>query len=102
VLTLFGTGAGPIEGAPAEGSPAQGQVLIPDLSGERAIVIGAAFVPGDHILYSGLAPGLIGVWQINVRVPLNTAPNPRVPIALRLRDIGSTNPPALITTVAVR
>ncbi|MFN7925353.1 MAG: hypothetical protein U0Q16_34965 [Bryobacteraceae bacterium] len=102
VITLYGTGAGHVDGAPADGTAPTGIVAIPELSGDRAIVIGAAFVPGDHILYSGLAPGLPGVWQINVKVPLNTAPGPRVPIALRLRDIGSTLPPTVVTTIAVR
>jgi len=39
--------------------------------------------PGE-LLLNGLAPGLLGVWQINARIPQNTTPGSQVPLSLYL------------------
>ena len=31
-------------------------------------------VPPSFVQYSGLAPGLVGVWQVNVKIPDEVAP----------------------------
>ncbi|MEZ5400298.1 MAG: hypothetical protein R2729_11565 [Bryobacteraceae bacterium] len=102
VITLFGTGPGPVQGAPPDGEPPSGAV---STNGLPRIIIGAQFVDPSDILYSGLAPGLVGVWQMNVRVPLTTAPSNAVLVVVVFNDIPSNNPqnPAQIrTTIAVR
>jgi uncharacterized protein (TIGR03437 family) len=72
VIQLFGTGMGFVAGAPPDGMPATGAVPT-DI--KPRVIIGSAFVPDDHVEYSGLAPGLAGVWQINVRIPESVDPN---------------------------
>ncbi|MEZ5355156.1 MAG: hypothetical protein R2762_21190 [Bryobacteraceae bacterium] len=102
VITLFGTGPGKVEGAPPDGTPPSGAV---PTNGLPRVIIGSQFVDPSDILYSGLAPGLVGVWQINVRVPITTAPSNAVIVAVVFNDIPSTNPqnPTQIrTTIAVR
>jgi uncharacterized protein (TIGR03437 family) len=102
IITLFGTGPGRVENAPPDGTPPSGPV---PTDGTPRVIIGAQFVDPADILYSGLAPGLVGVWQINVRIPLATAPGNAVIVALLFKDIPSTNPqnPAQTrTTIAVR
>jgi uncharacterized protein (TIGR03437 family) len=65
IVILFGTGMGVIPGAPPDGQAPTGPVAAPF---PPRVVINN-FVPDDHIVYAGLAPGLPGVWQLNVRVP---------------------------------
>jgi uncharacterized protein (TIGR03437 family) len=38
--------------------------------------MGTAFVNDADVQFSGLAPQLVGVWQINVKVPQTVAPGP--------------------------
>jgi uncharacterized protein (TIGR03437 family) len=70
IIQLFGAGQGFIQNAPADGALATG--LLPTDEKPR-VLIGTDFVSDADIQYSGLAPGLVGVWQINVRIPQNVA-----------------------------
>jgi uncharacterized protein (TIGR03437 family) len=66
VITLFGTGQGYIPGAPADGSVSNAPLKTPQ---EPVLIMGTGPVPAANIQYSGLAPTLVGVWQINVQIP---------------------------------
>jgi len=88
VIQLFGTGQGFVEGAPPDGTPASG--LTPTTERPR-VWIEPDYVPEDHILYSGLAPDLVGVWQINVKVPERTAPGQRI-VFVQMKSINSSPP----------
>jgi uncharacterized protein (TIGR03437 family) len=102
VIQLFGTGQGFVAGAPEDGTPPPGPVSTDE---RPTVIIGTDFVPPENILYSGLAPSLIGVWQINVRITANTAPRSDVDCVVILRstptNIGPNNR-RLRTTIAVR
>jgi uncharacterized protein (TIGR03437 family) len=97
IIQVFGTGPGVIAGSPPDGDVPGGPVPGPN----PEVIIGTGLVPSDSIQYSGLAPGLIGVWQINVRIPDNVAPSPTVPFVVRLNSIPNNQLPQL-TTIAVR
>ncbi|MEK7754367.1 MAG: hypothetical protein AAB654_20745, partial [Acidobacteriota bacterium] len=102
VIQLFGTGQGFIPGAPPDGEPASGLV---STDVRPRVIIGTDFVADSDIQYSGLAPGLVGLWQINVRIPDKVAPAAAVPVVIVYRDVPSNNPenPAQIrTTIAVK
>jgi uncharacterized protein (TIGR03437 family) len=102
VIQLFGTGQGFVPGAPPDGEPASG--LVPTDVRPR-VIIGTDFVADSDIQYSGLAPGLVGLWQINVRIPERVAPAAAVVVVVVQRDVPSNNPeiPAQIrTTIAVK
>jgi uncharacterized protein (TIGR03437 family) len=43
------------------------------------IIMGATIVPAANIKYSGLAPSLVGVWQINVLIPDSVITTPNFP-----------------------
>lgn len=88
VIQLFGTGQGFVEGAPPDGELASGQTPTQE---RPRVWIEPDYVPEDHILYSGLAPGLAGVWQINVKIPERTAPGQRV-IFVQMKSINSSPP----------
>ena len=55
----------------------------------------------SDIQYSGLAPGLVGVWQINVRVPTTVTAGNQVPVVVFLQNVAS-NPGGIQTTIALR
>ena len=82
-ITIFGTGQGFIAGAPPDGN-----ISNAPLQTARAptVIIGTGFVPSANITYAGLAPTLVGVWQVNVTIPdtvITTPTNPTQVIILQ-------------------
>ncbi len=79
VIALFGTGMGFVPGAPDDGSAVNTALSTPQapfavsLSGQ---------LPAGNVEYSGFAPGFVGLWQINVRIPDNVPIGENVPIVL--------------------
>jgi uncharacterized protein (TIGR03437 family) len=55
--------------------------------------------PGNWVPFSGLAPGLVGVWQINVQIPMATAPGLQTFLALTYNSVGSVDPSQAYRTV---
>jgi len=70
-VSLFGTGAGVVAGMPTDGVASQGTLATPQ---NPSVFINSNFVDNSDIEFSGLAPGFVGLWQINVKVPLNVPP----------------------------
>ena len=48
-------------------------------------------IPADRIAYAGVAPGFAGLYQVNLRLPDNTPPDPEV----RLISGGTASPPGV-------
>jgi uncharacterized protein (TIGR03437 family) len=71
VVTLYATGQGLAAGMPLDGQPAEGLVETPETP---QVFINSEYVPAGDVLFSGLAPGFAGLWQINVRVPSDVPP----------------------------
>lgn len=86
VIQLFGTGQGFIANAPEDGTAPAGPI---ETSERPRVVIGPDFIDPADVLYSGLAPGLVGVWQINARVPMNADPRVPVDVVVLLRSVPS-------------
>ncbi len=86
VVQLFGTGQGAVPNAPPDGEPASG--LTPTDEKPR-VFIGTDFVPDADVQYSGLAPDLIGVWQINFKIPDRVAPSSAVLVYVQHKNIPS-------------
>jgi uncharacterized protein (TIGR03437 family) len=109
IIQIYAVGAGFVPGAPADGSGITGTLNTPSVP---QVLIGACLVDdtactGDptgteNVTYSGL-DGLPGVWQVNVRIPMNTAPGTQVPIFLGMDGIFSSDPSAgFVMTIAVK
>jgi uncharacterized protein (TIGR03437 family) len=86
VISIYATGQGKVDNAPADGAPASG--LIPTAEQPHVLIspcwVDDAGCTGDpitdNVKFSGLAPGFVGVWQINVRIPSGT----KAPIGLQV------------------
>ncbi len=89
-ITLYGTGQGLVDGLPPDGQP--------NPSGEHPtgskpeVFINSDFVPPGDVQYSGLAPGFVGLWQINVKIPANAPPGD-VPVFVRIQGLVSSQDP---------
>jgi uncharacterized protein (TIGR03437 family) len=78
IVTIYMTGQGYISGMPADGDISHTPLSTP--SKPLVYVGGADFVPQDNITYTGLAPTLVGVWQINVMIPQDVVSLPAAPV----------------------
>ena len=92
VITLFGTGQGFIPGAPADGNISNVPLKTPQ---PPQLIMGTNFVPAANIQYSGLAPTLVGVWQLNVLIPdtvITLPTNPTQVVAIQTDAAGKPVP----------
>jgi uncharacterized protein (TIGR03437 family) len=96
-VQMFGTGTGLVSGAPPDGTPAPLSPLI------MTDQLPTVFINGTQVdvQFSGLAPGLVGCWQVNAKVPDNV-PAGDVPVAILFHDINTRLDPSgvqRITTI---
>jgi uncharacterized protein (TIGR03437 family) len=71
VVTMYATGQGLIRGMPSDGQPAHGLM---ETRQTPQVFINSGYVSPGDVLYSGLAPGFVGLWQINVKIPSDAPP----------------------------
>ncbi|HYP09699.1 MAG TPA: hypothetical protein VER03_25970 [Bryobacteraceae bacterium] len=104
IISLYGTGMGPVENPPAEGDVAKGASR--GLEAIRVLIGDSGFVPAENIQYFGLAPGAVSLYQINVKIPDNVAPKADVDVVVEVRSAltNRTGSPERIvrTTIAVK
>jgi len=105
-ISIYGTGQGQVSPAVPDGTAASGSlsytVAVPTTNGttclsspnSMCVAVGSTF---GTVTYSGLAPGFIGLWQINVILPQGVATGSAV--AVRVVIDGS---PSNLVTVAIR
>jgi uncharacterized protein (TIGR03437 family) len=99
IISIYGTGQGLVSSPPADGDiPKNGAV---SANASLRVVIGTDYtdqiakLPGEEnrkaFEFSGLSPNYPGMWQVNVQIPMATAPG-QTPIALQLNSVGSNDP----------
>ncbi|MGA7235881.1 MAG: hypothetical protein WBY44_09385 [Bryobacteraceae bacterium] len=106
-VTLYGTGQGPVspavqDGAAAGTGPLSYTVAVPTSNSNTClnsqpsmcVAVGSNF---GNVQYSGLAPGYVGLWQINVTIPQGTPAGSAVPVRVVI-DSSSSN----LVTIAVK
>ncbi len=82
VLQVFVTGLGAVAPSVASGAPAPNSPL------SRAVAALTATLDGRpaEILFAGLAPGFVGLGQVNLQIPAALAPNASARLAIRAAD----------------
>lgn len=89
-ITLLGTGQGQVspavaDGAPAPGPPMSATVAVPTTDGQACLTVQpsmcvAVATAFGTVKASGLMPGAVGVWQIQVTLPKGIATGNGVPL----------------------
>jgi uncharacterized protein (TIGR03437 family) len=95
-IQLFATGQGVVNGMPPDGQPAPLSPLITTTL-KPDVFINATQLPGSDVQFSGLAPGYVGLWQINAKIPANVPPG-NVSVFISVNGI----PSALDATGTIR
>jgi uncharacterized protein (TIGR03437 family) len=93
-LAIFCTGLGAVSNTPADGAPAPATPPLATTQATPAVSIGGVPAP---VSYSGLAPGLVGLYQVNVQVPASTPTGNAVNLTLSVGSLTSNT-----VTVAVQ
>ena len=90
-VQLFCNGLGPVTNQPASGDSALGSPLSSTTTTPTVTIGGVS----ANVIFSGLAPGFPGLYQVNLQVPSN-APTGNPPIVV---SIGGVSSPALTLAV---
>lgn len=95
ILQIFCTGLGPVSNQPATGAaaPTDPNSLAETIT-QPAVTVGGATA---QVLYSGLAPGSVGLYQVNAKVSASSATGPAVPVAISIGGAASNT-----VTIAVQ
>jgi uncharacterized protein (TIGR03437 family) len=92
-LQIYATGLGPVSNTPKTGAQAVASPLS-SLIDNAAVTIGGVPAP---VGFAGLAPGFVGLYQVNVQVPQGVAAGDAVPVVL---STGATV--SNVVTISVR
>ena len=84
VIEIYATGLGAVSNAPPFGDAGSADALSRTL-GNTIAVIGTSRAA---VLYSGLAPGLPGVYQVNAVIPQDVPTGDRVPATIQVNEQG--------------
>jgi len=92
-ISIYCTGLGAVSNPPSSGAPAPSEQLSTTMS-TPTVTIGG--IPAT-VVFSGLAPGFVGLYQVNVRVPANVPSGNAVPVVLGIGG-ASAKPVTLAST----
>ncbi len=92
-IAIYGTGFGPVTNQPATGAPALAVPLSWTTSATTATIGGMA----AEVTFSGLVPGLTGLYQVNALVPAGAPIGDQVQLVVRIGGVNSNT-----VTIAVQ
>lgn len=92
-ISIYCTGLGPVTNQPRTGSPSPYSPLAMTTT-QPVVAIGNI---GAEVAFSGLAPGFVGLYQVNARIPPNVSSSDNVPVAISIGGVTSNT-----VTIAVR
>jgi uncharacterized protein (TIGR03437 family) len=92
-ISIYCTGLGPVTNQPATGAPAPSSPLSYSVNVPAVTIGGVA----AGVTYSGLAPTLVGLYQVNAQVPAGVTPGDAVQVVMSLGGI-----PSNTVTIAVQ
>jgi uncharacterized protein (TIGR03437 family) len=94
-LSIYCSGLGAVANAPPDGQPAPSTPPFATISETPTVVIGG--VTASAANYAGLAPGEVGLYQVNVQLPSGVPPGSAVPVQIAMGSAVSN-----IVTIAVQ
>jgi uncharacterized protein (TIGR03437 family) len=92
-ISIYCTGLGPVSNPPADGAPGPSSPLSNTLA-TTTVTIGGIQVQAS---FSGLAPTLVGLYEVNAQVPTTLAPGNAVPVTISVGGLTSNS-----VTIAVQ
>jgi uncharacterized protein (TIGR03437 family) len=92
-LTIYCTGLGDVSNRPASGAPAPGGPLASTVATPTVTIGGMP----TTATFSGLSPGFVGLYQVNVQVLAGVAPGNAVPVVITIGGASSNT-----ATIAVQ
>jgi len=92
-VQIYCTGLGPVTSPPATGSPALANPLSWTTIGTTVTIGGAP----ANVVFSGLVPGDVGLYQVNAQVPAASTKGPSVPVTISVGGVTSNT-----VTIAVQ
>ena len=81
-IEIYCTGLGQVQNPPETGTAAPVSPLSRTLLPARVTIGGVDAI----VSFSGLAPGFVGLYQVNAQIAANTPTGPTVPLVLRMGD----------------
>ncbi|HTQ56124.1 MAG TPA: hypothetical protein VMI94_16765 [Bryobacteraceae bacterium] len=84
-VSIYATGLGPVSNPPASGAPASGGTYSQTIDSVNVSIGGAPAT----VSFAGLAPGWVGLYQVNVAVPADASLGDAAPVVLRMGGITS-------------
>ena len=87
VILIYGTGLGGVVPSVPSGEAAPGDPLA-NIIGTVTVQIGGR---DGEVRFAGLAPGFAGLYQLNVRIPPDTAPASDVPVVVNVAGVPSNS-----------
>jgi len=95
-ISIYCTGLGPVTNQPASGAAAA-QSPLSLTTTSPTVTIGGAPATATDGFFSGLAPGAIGLYQVNVQVPQTAPVGSAIPLTLTIGGVTSNT-----VTIAIR
>jgi uncharacterized protein (TIGR03437 family) len=81
-IEIYCTGLGQVQNPPEAGTAAPMSPLSRTVLPARVTIGGV----DASVSFSGLAPGFVGLYQVNAQVAANTPAGPAVPLVIRMGD----------------
>jgi uncharacterized protein (TIGR03437 family) len=94
VLTIFCSGLGAVTNTPASGAAAGSGATLSSVQGTVTVTIGGKSAP---VLFAGLTPSFVGLYQVNVQFPTGVASGNAVPVIVSTAGLNSNT-----ATIAVQ
>ena len=88
ILTIYSNGLGPVTPSVADGRNTVDALRNTTI--RPTVLVGSTVVLDADILFSGLAPQFVALYQINFRMPTGVAAGDAVPIQIRMSGIDSS------------
>jgi uncharacterized protein (TIGR03437 family) len=93
IIQIYCTGLGAVTNQPPSGAGAPGEPLA-ETTMAPVVAIGGAVAP---VLFSGLVPGSVGLYQVNARIPRDAARGAAVALSVSIGGVTSN-----AVTIALR